>query len=407
MASRELQGWQPDPFGLHEMRYFSAGRPTKLVRDGRVEAYEEPPDDWAPVGTGAGAEATAVDSGQIASASADVLVAASAGSAIAGTAMSSTAVAGQPDPTVRTQTLPVAYAGSGAVGQTPFAVRRRRRVEYGFVAAGAVVAVLVFVALGGGLGSGKRGLAPAAFVTKAAQQTLAQRTADFTLSATANVAGQTLAMAGTGEIDIAKDAMSVNLGASTAAGYNTENEIIVGGSLYVQSAVNGHSQTLSGGRHWVEVPLAPVGGRSFATASPDYSLSILSQPGASVTQLGARSVGGLSCNGYSVTPSRQAMLAGARQEFAKIGMSTADTNAALQALQNVQPPTITAWLDENTGLACQVTVSMQFGAPTQSGLGSVQSQLTFTKYGAAVNIMPPPPTDTLALQQFPQTTTHA
>jgi hypothetical protein len=38
-----LQGWQPDPFGQHEWRYFSGGQPTKLVRDGLAEAYDEPP----------------------------------------------------------------------------------------------------------------------------------------------------------------------------------------------------------------------------------------------------------------------------------------------------------------------------------------------------------------------------
>jgi hypothetical protein len=38
------QGWYRDPYGLHEDRYFSQGRPTKLVRDGERESYDEPPD---------------------------------------------------------------------------------------------------------------------------------------------------------------------------------------------------------------------------------------------------------------------------------------------------------------------------------------------------------------------------
>ncbi|HEY3940838.1 MAG TPA: hypothetical protein VGL60_00005, partial [Acidimicrobiales bacterium] len=29
-----VSGWQPDPFGLHEYRYFARGRPTALVHDG-------------------------------------------------------------------------------------------------------------------------------------------------------------------------------------------------------------------------------------------------------------------------------------------------------------------------------------------------------------------------------------
>ena len=40
----DLHGWQSDPFDLHEQRYFSQGKPTKLVRDGGIEAYDPPPD---------------------------------------------------------------------------------------------------------------------------------------------------------------------------------------------------------------------------------------------------------------------------------------------------------------------------------------------------------------------------
>lgn len=38
--TEELQGWHPDPYGRHEWRYFSAGRATFLVRDGRVEGSD-------------------------------------------------------------------------------------------------------------------------------------------------------------------------------------------------------------------------------------------------------------------------------------------------------------------------------------------------------------------------------
>src|SRR6516164_4832199 len=41
MADEE--GWYTDPYGRHEARWYSDGRPTKLVRDGTVEGYEEPP----------------------------------------------------------------------------------------------------------------------------------------------------------------------------------------------------------------------------------------------------------------------------------------------------------------------------------------------------------------------------
>ena len=42
--SYQLQGWQPDPFGCHEFRFFSDdGKPTLLVRDGDTRAYDPPP----------------------------------------------------------------------------------------------------------------------------------------------------------------------------------------------------------------------------------------------------------------------------------------------------------------------------------------------------------------------------
>ena len=38
------EGWYTDPFGLHEARWMSDGKPTGLVRDGVVEATEAVPD---------------------------------------------------------------------------------------------------------------------------------------------------------------------------------------------------------------------------------------------------------------------------------------------------------------------------------------------------------------------------
>jgi hypothetical protein len=40
----QAEGWYRDPYLVHEDRWFSAGQPTKLVRDGRIEDYDPPPD---------------------------------------------------------------------------------------------------------------------------------------------------------------------------------------------------------------------------------------------------------------------------------------------------------------------------------------------------------------------------
>jgi hypothetical protein len=37
------EGWYEDPYGNHEQRWVSKGRPTNLVSDGGVEGHDEPP----------------------------------------------------------------------------------------------------------------------------------------------------------------------------------------------------------------------------------------------------------------------------------------------------------------------------------------------------------------------------
>jgi hypothetical protein len=40
----DAEGWYVDPYGVHEVRWFSDGSATALVRDGVVEAHDPPPD---------------------------------------------------------------------------------------------------------------------------------------------------------------------------------------------------------------------------------------------------------------------------------------------------------------------------------------------------------------------------
>lgn len=44
MGQAKPEGWYTDPFDRHEARWMSDGRPTKLVRDGHQESYDEPPE---------------------------------------------------------------------------------------------------------------------------------------------------------------------------------------------------------------------------------------------------------------------------------------------------------------------------------------------------------------------------
>jgi hypothetical protein len=44
LSQIDEEGWYTDPYGLHDARWMSMGEPTKLVRDGDVESYQDPPD---------------------------------------------------------------------------------------------------------------------------------------------------------------------------------------------------------------------------------------------------------------------------------------------------------------------------------------------------------------------------
>ena len=39
----KAEGWYVDPFARHELRWFSDGTPTALVRDAGVDGHDEPP----------------------------------------------------------------------------------------------------------------------------------------------------------------------------------------------------------------------------------------------------------------------------------------------------------------------------------------------------------------------------
>src|SRR5271165_2823384 len=413
VANRELQGWHPDPFGLHEMRYFSVGNPTKLVRDGRAEAYDEPPDErTAPTAAAVGSPVGGVEPAtrdEIPWRGPDLdgtprVVAADAGfgrsaepRGLAATADAYTSVL-----TADTAADTALQLDHQAVN--PGGERRRRRGEYAAVALGAVVAVVVFVVLAGG--SRSPGLAPAAFVTKAAQRTLSQSTADVTMSGTMRMDGASLAIGGRGQVDFSTNDMSINVGASSSTGSITETELLVGGNFYLEVSVNGHDAALPGGRHWIEIPFALSAARTVTNGSPASALSLLSQEGAHVTPLGPRSINGQTCNGYTVTPTRQAMLAAVKQEGPNLGLSSSETTAELQALHDTTPPTITAWFGAQRELACQVTIDMQMGAPTSAGSGSAQMVMTFTHYGVPVKVTAPASADTVSVRQMLTASQH-
>ncbi len=391
MDSR-LQGWQADPFGLHELRYFSAGNPTKLVRDAGVDAYDEPPSHQARPADAALA-ATVPDDPE--PEAAEVV----------------------PAMTFRDPVLPWRAPNSGVP-----APRRRTGLVYAIVALVAVAAVLIFVVIVGGFSSkggshsASSGADLTAFVTRSASQTLAQKTADFTLRGTINLGSSQIDLTGSGQADFAANTLALHVSSSySGKSLATVNEVATPTDIYQELIFDGQSMAkYLDGRQWFAIPLAASPAQNGPQDSAAGNLQMLAQPSVRVAPMGTQDIGGRSCTEYVVTPSTQAILAAAQREWAKLGLSSSQQAAAQQQLDTMTPPTITVWFDPQRQLTCQLDVYLELslGPPTSSASSSTASAggtfgfsstdweqvlMTFTRYGVPVTITPPAQSDTLNL----------
>jgi hypothetical protein len=391
MDDRGLQGWARDPFHLHESRYFSAGRPTKLVRDGTVETYDDPPS--APHNPPAAPAAPH-----------DPPAAPSA----------------PPRPAPAAPPQYEEYAGPLRRPGTPgrpkpgpdFAPRPPQRPRAGlFVAAALIVVVAVLAAVKLVDGSGSTAspgpaptASPVAFVSRSAQQTLAERTVDTSLSGTLQIAGASIAVNGTGETNFSTDAMAFDLHANAPGGALDETELLVHGNLYYTLTVNGTNMAqLTGGRKWIQMPVQQSASANLVGRDPVTSLSTLEQQGSTVRVLGTQVIGGVTCTGYAVTPSTQAMLAGAREESASLGVSSATTDQELQLIKGMSPPTITVWIDTH-GIVQEMSIDLQVNV---DGTGdSADMTMAFSHFGVPVTVTAPAPSDTISFSSFLQNLDH-
>jgi hypothetical protein len=391
MDDRGLQGWARDPFQLHESRYFSVGRPTKLVRDGNVETYDDPPS----------APRNPPDAPPRLPPAAPAAPAASAASA---------------PPQSEEYAGPLRRVG-GPGRREPgpdFAPRPPRRPRAGlFVAAAMIVlvAVLAGVKLVDGSGSGSATqpgqalpTSPVAFVTRSAEQTLAERTVDTSLSGTLQIAGASIAVNGTGETSFSTDAMAFDLHANAPGGALDETELLVNGNLYYTLTVNGTNMAqLAGGRKWIQMPVQESASANLVGSDPVTSLSTLEQQGSTVRVLGTQVIGGVTCTGYAVTPSTQAMLAGARAESANLEVSSATTNQELQQIKGMSPPTITVWIDAH-GIVQEMSINLQINVDGTAD--SADMTMDFSHFGVPVTVTAPAPSETISFSSFVQNLDH-
>lgn len=287
-------------------------------------------------------------------------------------------------------------------------VRSKRRAARSF--AGTVIAAASAAVLAGacsGTSMQSVTVTPAQLVAESAHTTLAQKTADLTLSGAISVAGQHVPLQGTGVADFDSHAMSMDVSTSVSGISMKINELLVSGQLYMSGEFSGGSFKDLTGKDWISLPL-PTNAQDLYGSDPFAQLKVLEQEGAAVTPLGQKTLGGRTVSGYSIVPTRESMLKAAQGELSQMGFDQSQATQIQNLIQQSQPPTIVAWFD-STHLLRQISMSLSMGGVAAGGSGggsagggSVNMEMDVDHYGVPVHITAPAPSDVVSFKQFLQ-----
>ena len=239
---------------------------------------------------------------------------------------------------------------------------------------------------------------PVAFVTHSAERTLSERTADLTMSGTVPFGGRATEVYGTGELDFSTNSMAFELRMNTSSGSLEEKAVLVGGNYYYALTINGTSFIKQTGRTWIQMPIQQSAAVSMVGSDPLSSLSVLEQQGSIIRPIGSKTIDGVNCVGYDVTPSRQAMVTETREQDARQGVSGSVTEQDVQLAQDTPPPTIAIWAD-GLGLIHEMSVKLPINVQGASASGG-NIDVDISHFGAPLSITVPPPSDTISYPAF-------
>lgn len=243
-------------------------------------------------------------------------------------------------------------------------------------------------------------VAAAAYVVSSTQSTLRQDTADVTISGNVSAQGQTASISGGGYVNFDRDAFSADLTINSASGPIDEQEIVIGGQIYLAIGAQGFDiADLAGGANWVDVPVPDQDSSELGAGNmdPQAQLLVLEQPGATVSPLGTSTVEGENVSGYSVTTTEGQVQQTLQQEVRSGAVPASALPLIEQELEQIGTPTMRVYYD-NSDLLSILSVTLGGGASPVSA----SVQMTFDDYGTTVHIAPPVRSDVVSYAQFLQ-----
>lgn len=270
---------------------------------------------------------------------------------------------------------------------------------------GALAVVLVAVAISVGMVSVRNGppmpgagIAPAAFVVSSTQDTLAQRTANVTLSGIVSGNGRQVPLQGTGTANFDTNAFSATIDSAAGTGSLVERELVVDNHFYIGMTIDGHNMSeITGGAHWIDVPTPDQNSSSVGAGNVDplQQIQTLESKGAKVVPLGSSEIDGDTVSGYAVTPSRAAEIQNVEKEIQSGAIPQSVASQAMKGAQALAGFTMNVYIDSNSLMR---RMTMDFPGSGSGITGTVT--MTFSNYGTPVSIAPPSSSDIVSFDQF-------
>ncbi len=273
--------------------------------------------------------------------------------------------------------------------------RRRRRHIVAAGVAGALLVAGLTTGLVVGAGGGQNA---SAAVIDAVDTTIADQTAQLTFSGTVSTAGSSIRESGSGPVDFGQNAFQLT-GSMDVGGQHVPLQVrFIDGTEYVNAP--GITQELPG-KSWLSLDLSSLSGAPGAagatglSGNPAATLRILSQNGATVSELGSSTRNGVQVEGYAVTVSPAVLQA----DVAKATLPSWLRAAVKQVSYGELDAKVYV---DGQGLLRSVSVTTQ-ETVASAGTDTVAFSETFSGYGSTVaDISAPPATEVATLQQVAQ-----